>query len=79
MKLRKKELRQDLKAQIEERKTKAKEEEQTKARKERSEKAKADQIKKMYSDTKEKAKEMKERYREEYAAFKESEPVKRMF
>ena len=79
LKQRKKELRQEMKAQIEERKKAAEKEELTKARKEKSDKAKAEQIKKMYADTKEKAKELKERYREEYQQFKESEPVKRVF
>jgi chemotaxis protein histidine kinase CheA len=79
LKQRKKDLRSEMKAQIEERKKAAEKEEASKARKEKSDKAKAEQIKKMYADTKEKAKELKERYREEYLQFKESEPVKRIF
>jgi len=33
----------------------------------------------MYADTKEKAKELKDRYKEEYKAFKESPLVKQMY
>lgn len=68
-----------MKQQTEERKAKAEKEEAGKLRRERADKAKAAQIKKMYTETKQRAKEIKQRYRNEYRQFQESLPVRQLY